>query len=433
MRRNALKNTLAVTMTLGLALPLAAQWTPQPPPADPSTGISTVYNVGVGTSAHPWTRLRLTNPAVSTESPGSGGQLAFGTPTAQWWIFRTDAANNLFLDRQGNGWSNLLKFDLSTGATTLDSIAGIGVAAFPTTRLRLTNPPVATDSPGSGGQLAFGTTTAQYWMFRMDSSNNLSLDRCCWAVGMHFNSSTGNVGIGAPGTVPLDVFNGGNAFIRARGGYAGLLLNSGDGTTSTRYSFIDLNSSETQPAAWRVGMNGTQDFTISDYLPPAYPTRLTLTRSGEFIINGNISATGAINAKYQDMAEWVSASEAMPDGTVVVVDGDSDDGVEPSSGAYDTRVAGVVSAHPGIVLGTESADKAKIATTGRVKVRVDATRAPIRRGDLLVTSDKPGVAMKSEPISAGGVLIHRPGTVIGKALEPLASGQGEILVLLSLQ
>jgi hypothetical protein len=29
--------------------------------------------------------------------------------------------------------------------------------------------------------------------------------------------------------------------------------------------------------------------------------------------------------------------------------------------------------------------------------------------------------------------MHMPGTLIGKALEPLATGKGEILVLLSLQ
>ena len=33
----------------------------------------------------------------------------------------------------------------------------------------------------------------------------------------------------------------------------------------------------------------------------------------------------------------------------------------------------------------------------------------------------------------GGTQIHRPGTIIGKALEPLDKGTGEILVLLSLQ
>jgi hypothetical protein len=41
--------------------------------------------------------------------------------------------------------------------------------------------------------------------------------------------------------------------------------------------------------------------------------------------------------------------------------------------------------------------------------------------------------MKSMPVDLGGVAIHRPGTIIGKALEPLEKGTGEILVLLSLQ
>ncbi len=41
--------------------------------------------------------------------------------------------------------------------------------------------------------------------------------------------------------------------------------------------------------------------------------------------------------------------------------------------------------------------------------------------------------MFSEPVDLGGIRMHRPGTIIGKALEPLAGGEGEILVLLSLQ
>jgi hypothetical protein len=49
------------------------------------------------------------------------------------------------------------------------------------------------------------------------------------------------------------------------------------------------------------------------------------------------------------------------------------------------------------------------------------------------TSEIPGTAMKSSPIDIGGVAIHRPGTILGKALEPLQSSVGEILVLLSLQ
>ena len=37
------------------------------------------------------------------------------------------------------------------------------------------------------------------------------------------------------------------------------------------------------------------------------------------------------------------------------------------------------------------------------------------------------------PVTMGGITIHRPGTILGKALEPLESGTGEVLTLLTLQ
>jgi hypothetical protein len=150
-------------------------------------------------------------------------------------------------------------------------------------------------------------------------------------------------------------------------------------------------------------------------------------------VNGDINVSGNINAKYQDVAEWVPVVSRMEPGTVVIVSANKRNEVMPSAHAYDTAVAGVVSAQPGITLGEPGEDKAKIATTGRVRVHVDASRGAIRAGDLLVTSDKPGTAMRSEPMAIGEFRLHRPGTVIGKALEPLASGEGDILVLLSMQ
>jgi hypothetical protein len=154
--------------------------------------------------------------------------------------------------------------------------------------------------------------------------------------------------------------------------------------------------------------------------------------------NGNITATGTIEAgnikaKYQDVAEWVPSSEQLAAGTVVVLDSTKSNQVTSSSVSYDTRVAGVVSEQPGIALGEKSEGKVLVATTGRVRVKVDATKSPIHIGDLLVTSDVPGVAMKSEPVEFAGRKMHMPGTLIGKALEPLEKGKGEILVLLSLQ
>ena len=155
-------------------------------------------------------------------------------------------------------------------------------------------------------------------------------------------------------------------------------------------------------------------------------------------VAGNIHSSQTITgnnivAKYQDVAEWVPSSEQLVAGTVVVLDSTKSNQVVPSSTSYDTRVAGVISAHPGISLGEKGEGKVLVATTGRVRVKVDASKSPIQIGDLLVTSDVPGVAMKSEPLEMGGRKMHMPGTLIGKALEPLEKGKGEILVLLSLQ
>jgi len=164
---------------------------------------------------------------------------------------------------------------------------------------------------------------------------------------------------------------------------------------------------------------------------PAAGMRLDVTGAGHF--TGNVTVDGIIYAKYQDVAEWVPSEGTMPAGTVVILNPLKTNAVTPSTKAYDTSVAGVVSDQPGVLLGVGGENKAKIATTGRVKVRVDARTHVVHIGDLLVTSDIPGTAMLSEPLDLGGVKIHRPGTLIGKALEPLAGGEGEILVLLSLQ
>lgn len=155
-------------------------------------------------------------------------------------------------------------------------------------------------------------------------------------------------------------------------------------------------------------------------------------------VNGNAHVDGTITgtyiqAHYQDVAEWVPATGELEPGTVVVLSTRNSNEVTPSSQPYDTRVAGVVSAQPGLILGVGGSGKEKIATTGRVKVKVDAANGPIAIGDLLVTSGSSGMAMKSEPMQIGGRSFHQPGTIIGKALEPLSGGTGEILVLLSLQ
>jgi hypothetical protein len=185
---------------------------------------------------------------------------------------------------------------------------------------------------------------------------------------------------------------------------------------ATKKVMIDGSTSTVSAANISAGQFGAGNYT--------FPSNVTVVGTLE---------GGTIKAKYQDMAEWVESSQDLQAGTVVVVDSQRSNQVVASTQAYDSRVAGVISLQPGIALGEQREGRVLVATTGRVKVQVDARNGPINIGDLLVTSDKPGVAMKSAPVEIGGVRIHRPGTLIGKALEPLAQGTGEILVLLSLQ
>ncbi|MCM3870119.1 MAG: hypothetical protein ND895_05410 [Pyrinomonadaceae bacterium] len=248
--------------------------------------------------------------------------------------------------------------------------------------------------------------------------------------------ASGNLGVGT--TTPSDLMQ-----VDSASGWGLRIRYTGDGqylrlSANQVSSFTSAGAGRDlylNPAGGNVGI-GTATPISGNKLDVNGNTNVTgnLTVAGTGNINASGTITGnTINAKYQDVAEWVESSQSLPVGTVVVLDHTRSNQVVASTEAYDTRVAGVISAQPGITLGESGEAKVLVATTGRVRIKVDATHAPIQVGDLLVTGDREGFAMKSLPINIGGVQLHRPGTLVGKALEPLAKGTGEILVLLSLQ
>jgi hypothetical protein len=159
----------------------------------------------------------------------------------------------------------------------------------------------------------------------------------------------------------------------------------------------------------------------------------TASPNARLHVAGNATVDGNIGAKYQDVAEWVETPEPLESGTVVIVDPTTPNRVIAATTAYDTRIAGAVSAQPGLILGERGDGKEMVAQSGRVRIKVDAKYGAIKIGDLLVTSPTPGHAMKSKAMRIGGQALHRPGTLLGKALEALPKGKGEILVLLTLQ
>jgi len=97
--------------------------------------------------------------------------------------------------------------------------------------------------------------------------------------------------------------------------------------------------------------------------------------------------------------------------------------------AHQASVVGVVSTKPGVLgdLYRDMPEEAKIplAVIGIVPVKATAAGGSIRPGDMLTPSAVPGTAMRSRRVV--------PGTVIGKAMEGLESGEGLIRMLVMLR
>jgi hypothetical protein len=151
------------------------------------------------------------------------------------------------------------------------------------------------------------------------------------------------------------------------------------------------------------------------------------------LFEGDIEVTGDIRLKNADCAEDfdIAGLKKIEPGSVMVID--SEGALRECDRAYDKRVAGVISGaglyKPGLILDKQesSSNRMPIALMGKVYCKVDASYGAIEVGDLLTTSLTPGHAMKADdPMKAFG-------SVIGKALQPLASGEGLIPILIALQ
>jgi hypothetical protein len=146
---------------------------------------------------------------------------------------------------------------------------------------------------------------------------------------------------------------------------------------------------------------------------------------------GNVYADGSFTGGGADVAERIDVSEAVEPGDVVEIDPENPGKFRKAREALSTRVAGVISTAPGVVLGNKSAEsndaRPILALAGRVPVKVTAKYGAIAVGDLLVSSPIPGYAMKCPEKS------QCIGAVIGKALEPLAEGVGVIEVQVMLR
>ena len=158
----------------------------------------------------------------------------------------------------------------------------------------------------------------------------------------------------------------------------------------------------------------------------------TLSPQAKLDVNGTARAT-VVEITGADLAEKFPTSEQVEPGMVLAIDTEHDGQLCLARGAYNRRVAGVVSGangfSAGAVLGNLPGHEAAppVALSGRVYVWCDAANAPIEAGDFLTTSNVPGHAMKAVDSE------RAQGAVLGKAMTSLASGRGMVLVLVNLQ
>lgn len=126
-----------------------------------------------------------------------------------------------------------------------------------------------------------------------------------------------------------------------------------------------------------------------------------------------------------DLAEDMPVAGRVAPGDVVSLARGQGYGVARAARPYDTRVAGIISAQPRIVLGVrQGKPSAPVALVGVVRAKATAATGSIELGDLLTTSRVPGHLMRCP------APLRCVGAIVGKALEPLERGEKQILVLL---
>ncbi len=163
-------------------------------------------------------------------------------------------------------------------------------------------------------------------------------------------------------------------------------------------------------------------------------SKLYLNLGSSYVVVPGLEITGG--ADLVEPFDVVSSDldDLVVPGMVVSINPEQPGKLRIAQNAYDRTVAGIISGANGINPGLSMAQQDSIADgshpvalTGRLYALADASYGAIQPGDMLTTSDTLGHVMK--------VTDHNraQGAIIGKAMTPLDSGKGHVLVLVSLQ
>ena len=334
------------------------------------------------------------------------------------------------------GASNYRWNDLWLANSTI--YIGNGSISANATSLILTNPNGSSFDPGGGGGGGLTWTTqantaptpanpGDFWydsfsqikyQYTNDGTSNVWVDQSApttfqsISTGQIVNTNANGVGnIGGSGLYfgNLFVATVNAATISATGNITGdYILGNGSQLTGISADSTSIQSGTSNVRV--VSSNGNVSVAVDGNAILRFTTAGIVNDMGNGV--GNIgNAAGYFNtvfakatsAQYADLAERYSADRDYEPGTVVIFGGTQE--ITQSVRSHDPRVAGIISTQPALIM-NDGARGLLVALTGRVPCWV---QGPIAKGDLLVTSDRPGTAQKLESWT--------PGCVIGKSLE----------------
>ena len=241
------------------------------------------------------------------------------------------------------------------------------------------------------------------------------------------NGITANAGGNGDG-VEASADGGGNAI-------SGFIPNFGTGKAGR---FANFNNANGQPVV-HITTTGTGSTLLVNHQGPSGSIAVyqsasvnvaRINKAGRGFFNGGTQNSGADIAESFDVKGHISIYEP---GDILIISVDKDRAVEKSNKPYSNLVAGVYATKPGVLLTEENIDadlsgQVPMGVIGVIPTKVCLEGGSISRGDLLVTSSTPGVAMKADPDKV------KVGQVLGKALETYTTGSiGKIKVLVSIK
>lgn len=338
-----------------------------------------------------------TGPAVSAVQSGTGGGGLFTMTSA------SNSASAITVNHAGTGAGVTINLTNPSsggyGLSVQQSGVGHGIVATSAGGHGVLGIASNISAAGVIGENSLGEAVVG---ITLSSSSNPSYDGSTTGAVVGRNDLLNGIGVRGYGT---------------KTGGVGLLGQGGVSNSLTRAGrFENINSSNTSDVL-QVASISTCNLAVFQK-SGSNVARIDSTGKGFF--NGGTQTGGA------DVAEVIPSTGPQPTpGDVVEIDPEHPLHYRLSSSANTTMVAGVITTLPGVLM-NKAADNESVAPAlalvGRVPVKIVGEGGAVRPGDLLVASSTPGHAMRA-PADV------KPGTVIGKALEPFSGEEGTIEML----